>query len=536
MKKFLLCLLCLCIVFSTVGCAGGGTSSGDAVGTIGKDSKNDNFPLTKEKVTFTIMATRWGNQGPYDDYAFTKAYEKLTNVHIDWIEATSAEGYKLKTLAFQSGDMPDAMMLIESTVSDNDIHTYSKQGVIAELGDLIDKHAPNIKKLLYSREDALASCVNDEGKIYSLPLISLKETYNQESMMYIRKSWMDNLGLDMPKTSQDFYDILTAFKNDDPNGNGKADEIPFAASGISMWMWSPWGINIWYNRHYMAINEKEQIYFAPITDSAKNALTFYRNLYNANLMDQEIFEGNATALKKIVQQGNVGVFGGVDLETYLSQNLCEDYTPMPFFDSGYQGEFNGKATMATKSTTGKHVFLLSEKCKNKELLMKWYDYLWSKEGSLLRIYGPEGDGYYEMTDDGKVKILDPSIDADYSRGPSWVMGSYGERIAKAAKSDMTWQEKWNEEVVGFDNLKEIYAGQLAEQNIGSLFFNEDEAYAITNLGDTYNQTYYVLRDFITGAQNIDTAWNAFVEDVVRKGINDTIAIYQNAYDRQHKDK
>ena len=116
------------------------------------------------------------------------------------------------------------------------------------------------------------------------------------------------------------------------------------------------------------------------------------------------------------------------------------------------------------------------------------------------------------------------------------MGSYGERIAKAAKSDMTWQEKWNEEVVGFDNLKEIYAGQLAEQNIGSLFFNEDEAYAVTNLGDTYNQTYYVLRDFITGAQNIDTAWNAFVEDVVRKGINDTIAIYQNAYDRQHKDK
>ena len=49
MKKFLLCLLCLCIVFSTVGCAGGGTSSGDAVGTVGKDSKNDNFPLTKEK-------------------------------------------------------------------------------------------------------------------------------------------------------------------------------------------------------------------------------------------------------------------------------------------------------------------------------------------------------------------------------------------------------------------------------------------------------------------------------------------------------
>ena len=64
MKKFLLCLLCLCIVFSTVGCAGGGTSSGDAVGTVGKDSKNDNFPLTKEKVTFTIMATPWGNQGP----------------------------------------------------------------------------------------------------------------------------------------------------------------------------------------------------------------------------------------------------------------------------------------------------------------------------------------------------------------------------------------------------------------------------------------------------------------------------------------
>ena len=533
MKKILMVLLCVAIVFSTVGCAKGDKPSGGAIGT---DSKNDNFPLTKEKVTFTIMATRWHNQGSYEDYAFTKAYEKLTNVHIDWIEATSAEGGKLKALAFQSGDMPDAMMLIETTVSDNDIHTYSKQGVIAELTDLIDKYAPNVKELLYSREDALASCVNSEGKIYSLPLIGRKESYNEESMMYIRKSWMDNLGLEMPKTSQDFYDILTAFKNDDPNGNGKADEIPFAASGLGMWMWSPWGINTWYNRHYMAINDQGKIYFAPITDSTKNALTFYRNLYNADLLDQEIFEGNSTAAKKIIQQGNVGVFGGVDLETYLSQNLCEDYTPMPFFDSGYQGEFNGKATMATKSTTGKHVFLLSEKCENKELFMKWYDYLWTREGTLLRNYGPEGDGYYEMTKDGKIKILDPSIDADLSRGPSWVMGSYGgDRIELADKDNMTWQEKWNKDVVGFDNLKKVYGDQLAEKNIGSLFFNEDEAYAIGDLGDTYSHTYWVLSEFVTGARNIDTGWNTFVEDVVRKGINDTIAIYQAAYDRQHSD-
>lgn len=534
MKKILMLLLCVAIVFTTVGCGGNG-GTGGSTGQIGADTKDDIFPLSKEKITLTIMATRWGNQGPYDDYAFTKAYEKLTNIHIDWIEATSAEAYKIKTLAFQSGDMPDAMMLIESTVSDNDIHTYSKQGVIAELTDLIDKNCPNIKKLLYSREDALASCVNSDGKIYSLPLISSLESYNQEAIWYIRKSWMDNLGLDMPKTSQDFYDILTSFKNDDPNGNGKNDEIPFAVSGLGMHMWSPWGIDTWYNRHYMSINEKEKIYFAPITDSTKNALTFYRSLWNANLMDHDAFEGNGTALKKLVAQGNVGVFPGVDLETYLSQNLCEDYTPMPFFNSGYEAEFSGKASLATKATTGKHVFLVSEKCQYKEELMKWYDYLWSYEGSLLRTYGPEGDGYYEMTEDGKVKILDPSIDADYSRGPSWVVGSYGDRIpvADKAESEMTWQEKWNATVVDFDNLKKLYGDQVNEKRIGSLFFNEDEAYAISDLGDAYSNIYYKLRDFVTGAQNIDTAWNTFVEDAIRKGVNDTVAIYQNAYDRQH---
>ena len=168
--------------------------------------------------------------------------------------------------------------------------------------------------------------------------------------------------------------------------------------------------------------------------------------------------------------------------------------------------------------------------------MKWYDYLWTREGTLLRNYGPEGDGYYEMTKDGKIKILDPSIDADLSRGPSWVMGSYGgDRIELADKDNMTWQEKWNKDVVGFDNLKKVYGDQLAEKNIGSLFFNEDEAYAIGDLGDTYSHTYWVLSEFVTGARNIDTGWNTFVEDVVRKGINDTIAIYQAAYDRQHSD-
>ena len=286
----------------------------------------------------------------------------------------------------------------------------------------------------------------------------------------------------------------------------------------------------------MAINDQGKIYYAPITDSMKNAVTFYRNLYNADLMSQDIFEGSAVALKKVVQQGLVGVFGGVDLETYLGQDLCEDYTPMPFFNSGYQAEFNGKATMATKSAAAKHTFLISEKSKHKELIMKWYDYLCTQEGSLLRTYGPEGDGYYEMTEDGKVKILDPSIDANLTRGPSWVIGSTPERIELAPKDNMTWQEKWNVDILGFDNLKKLYGDQLAEKNIGSLFFTEDEAYAITNLGDTYGQTYWQLSEFITGARNIDTEWNTYVEDVVRKGVNDTIAIYQTAYDRQNKTK
>ena len=536
-KRLMLILLCVVICVASAGCSKAGNSSGDPENIAGESLNIDDdiFPIVDEPITLTLMVTRWGNQGPYADYAFTKAYEKLTNIKIDWIECTSAEAYKVKALAFQSGDMPDAMLFITNTISDNDIHTYSKLGMFAELTDLIEEYAPNIKKLLYSRNDALATCKTEDGKIYTLPLISAEESYNTEGMWYVRQSWLDNLDLEMPKTTQDMYDMLLAFKNDDPNGNGIADEIPMAISGLGMHLWSPWGIDTWYGQNYMAINDDAEVSFFPITDSAKNALQFYRSLWNADLLSHDAFEGNAAALKKLVAQGNVGLYPGVDIVDYLSQDLCEDYVPMPFPSSGYKAEFSGNASIATKPTSSKHTILISESCKYKKELMQWLDFLWTKEGTLLRTYGPADDGYYTVNDKGEIYINDSSIDRDWSRGPSWVLGSYGQRIPEANKpeSEMTWQEKYEAEYLSFDNLSSLYKSQTNKNKIGSLFFNETESASIVSLGDTYNDIYYQMRDFVTGARSIDTGWNTFVEEAIRKGVKETEDIYQQAWDRYY---
>ncbi len=69
-----------------------------------------------------------------------------------------------------------------------------------------------------------------DGNIYALPQVN--ECYHcmYQQRMWIYKPWLDKLGLKMPTTTDEFYEVLKAFKTKDPNGNGKADEIPLSGS------------------------------------------------------------------------------------------------------------------------------------------------------------------------------------------------------------------------------------------------------------------------------------------------------------------
>lgn len=130
-----------------------------------------------------------------------------------------------------------------------------------------------------------------DGKIYSMPtrLPSRPKSRNQP---VINKAWLDKLGLKAPTTTEELYQVLKAFKEKDPNGNGKPDEIPYTETGLNMDFLNPFGITD-INASSMIVQDGKPVYY-PTTDAYKEGLIYTHKLYSEGLIDQELFTQDNT--------------------------------------------------------------------------------------------------------------------------------------------------------------------------------------------------------------------------------------------------
>ena len=184
------------------------------------------LPLVSEPTTFTIMVKKEDmSQNTWPEKAPVQFTEEQTGIHIEWIEVPSSGWNEKLNLTFASGDLPDAIIGGVDVVSNTD--------VLAPLDEIIDACAPNIQQMFADLPDLRGALTLSDGHIYSLPNgdADVKNEINSE--LWINKAWLEKLGLEMPKTVDEFYDVLVAFRDGDPNGNGMKDEIPLLVSATT---------------------------------------------------------------------------------------------------------------------------------------------------------------------------------------------------------------------------------------------------------------------------------------------------------------
>ena len=152
-----------------------------------------------------------------EDWEVWKEIEKETGVKLKGVVASSNSDY---STAFQnmvaSGQLAD-IIACEST---SDLEKLGKDGGMLPLNDLIDEYAPNIKKMLEEDPNFKYQATAEDGNIYNIPL---GKELQSSQFYWIRQDWLDKLGLAVPTTVDELHDVLLAFKNNDPNGNGKAE-------------------------------------------------------------------------------------------------------------------------------------------------------------------------------------------------------------------------------------------------------------------------------------------------------------------------
>lgn len=383
------------------------TSSVNATGTV-YDLGGLKLPICDPgSVSLTYMGNdTWCAGVSYNDgTAVQKEIENRTGVHIEWDTYSSDVETVLQTRLASLEGLPD-MVEIPPFDSNVGVDTYSSNGVLIPLNDLIKEYAPNIQALFNKYPALEAMCTSSDGNIYALAGWWGDINDYVPDYLYIRQDWLDNLGLEMPETVDELYDVLVAFKEQDANGNGNPDdEIPMATKNGSKqlyYLMTGFGYDtnsLWYT------DDNGEVHYAAVEDQYKDMLAFLNKCYSEGLISDDL---DGTLLTQNITEDKVGIvchdpadnMASSDDLALTSNPEC-DYEFMPVL----QANENGTARMTKRGLTW-HYYGITSACENPETAIQWIDYVYaSEDGLMLYNYGIEGMSY-EYDADGNIQFTD----------------------------------------------------------------------------------------------------------------------------------
>jgi len=282
-----------------------------------------------------------------------------------------------------------------------------KDGVIIDLTEYLDAgKMPNYKKLLEKYPEVDLSSRTVDGKLFSFGTIKDSAEMNASLGPIVRKDWLDKLGLEAPDTIGDWYNMLKAFKTQDPNGNGKADEIPFGEYSSQLFSMFCTAYNVGTGFYYDANGE---LVYGPTQPGYKEFITEMNKWYNEGLIDPEFAAIARSNLNANVTNGLVGAlvgYVGSSMGTYLGA-MEKD----PNFDlvgvKWPRHDENSKRYVARDTSDmggGASGAVVTTACKDPELAVRFLDYMYSEEATEILNWGVEGETFTK--ENGEYKFTD----------------------------------------------------------------------------------------------------------------------------------
>lgn len=495
--------------------------------------KNISFPL-EEKVTLKFM-TGSSTLAPKDpnNKLILQRLEEQTGVHIDWTNYQNDFAEK-RNLDISSGDLPDAIH--NDGASDVELMNWAKQGVIVPVEDLIDDYMPNLKKILDENPEYRSLITAPDGHIYSFPWIEelgegKESIHSVNDMAWINTEWLDKLGLTMPETTDDLIKVLEAFKTQDPNGNGKADEIPisFINDGGNedfKVLFGSFGEGD--NDDHIVVSNDGIVDFTADNESYKEAVKFVRSLYEKGLIDTEAFEQDWNSY---VSKGGDQVFGLYF--TWDNNNVTgdnENYDILPVL-AGPDGQKN--VTRTNNIGFSRDRMVITSANQNLELTAKWIDAQYNPLQSVQNNWGTYGDSeqqnifeFDEANQMLKHLPLEGTAPTEIRQktevgGPLAILDSYYGSV-----TTMPDDAKWR-----LDILKENYVPYMNNDNIYPKVFMEEKDL------DRLAQIEADMKDYVTRKRSewitkggIDTEWDSYKAELEKYGLSEYLSIKQTYYD------
>ena len=547
MKKIIALMLALIIAASLCVACGGGDE------TTNKGGVN-----VKGKVELSIGLPARATVLSYKDNALTTWVEEQTGFDLSFVPFSGGTdvGTQISTTVAARQELPD--ILYDISLGEEVYRGYGHDGYFLDLTKYFEDR-DGASKTFWDRfeanfsEEEQADILRkmkdpDTGAIYAVPTLETSLIDTMDYQMWINVEWLDKLDLEMPTDIDSLYNVLVAFRDGDPNGNGKKDEIPLyggqeAGLGADVVNWLVNMFLYFNDRKTFMVDGNGQLYAPFLTDEYREAMKFLNKLMDEKLMLDAVFNARHAELKLVNTPNSgvpiAGIFAGhLTLHANCDSPALKQYKPLPLFGNAV---FNDNNCFMTT--------FITNDCENPDAAFELMMTLYTEAGSRRLRYGEYGVNWTDADPGAKSSM---GLDADFKllRDPMleqntclWSSASCSLNVNSEGESAQLTDSETAGEVLraqlhaesrkNYDAAAEKYNPD-AKYICPTLVYTEEEkeeiAHQQTAVGDYFRKS---RTDFALGNLDpySDADWKTYVDTVWDLGLQDWIDVAQVAYDR-----
>lgn len=462
-----------------------------------------------------------------DDSQFFQQMQERTGVTVAWQcpnKQTAAENFNLM---IASGDWTDMVTGLGGMYTTG-LNGALEEGIIQDLTDIVKESMPAYQNVLASSQEYTVDTKLDDGRIAAIYGLQA-EGYPASVGMAIRKDWLDDLGLDLPRTYDEYHNVLTAFKNE----KGAASPLLISASGTE-------NNNFWFTGYgvagtldqtrglYPFYQKDGEVHFSVTEDGFRDALQMLSDWYAEGLIYKDFMSGDMMTSMNMAMTGEAGMYTSF-LTTLSNPDSATGGQAwpalMPLKQEGDEIHFGLAVDLVEGVSAGTCITSTAE---DAELCARWLDYLYTADGQLLANYGVEGVSFEYV--DGKPQLLDIVLNnPTYSTNVA--LNYYALNISMGLLD-------WSRTTVNYTDAQNAALEIWSE---GDTAYNYPTNVTMTTQeSEEFNRTYSDISTnvsenvlaFITGSRPLDDEnWDAFVSGIEGMGIEKCVALKQAALDR-----
>ena len=551
-KNLYLALFLVCIILLLAACAGkteenvtttAGEGNAPATTVASQTttvSSSENEIIDKESFTVYISVDP---SITVQNNRVVEWFEELADVKFNFVESTGSE---MLTLLLNSGDYPEIFL---QNFSNIDITTYGvKNNIFIPIEDYINTETPNIKAYLDNHQEFKTNITALDGHIYGVPQLpaTISHTY-VGAKAWINTVWLDAIGKTIPDTTDELYDILVAFRDDDPNKNGKNDEIPLTGA-IKTWDAEPeyFLLNsfIFANKSNFILLEGGVVEFVANKDDYRDGLYYIKSLYDEGLIDPASFTQDLDQLIVIGQNPEIEIIGmytaghvgmALDLEDIERSKMYSPVVTLQGPSGKRYIKYGGPESVSGTS------FAITDKCHDIPRAMKMIDLMFDEVNSIISGTGFEGESW---------KRADPGMN-DFEGNQALYQSLVVRREQAASVIDYTFPpfikcdtQRPKYAVVSddiYDPNSQQYELRLIQATNQYLQYKPEELMPViwvdADAADRNNQLRVAVVDyvmqattrFITGDMNLDSEWDDYCKALDTMGLADYLKYFEDGY-------